>query len=319
MEVYLSFHAIAATMAKLYILVAIGYVIYYRRIVSDKFVDTLSQLLIRVIFPCLIVNKIVLNFSFSEYKNWWLLPVCALFFSLFGMLLGALVFRSFRAPCPRKEFLCTTGFQNCGYLPMNIILFAFAGLVRDKLLIYTFLFIIGFNLLMWSLVPLFLSGKLKDSFKLKVLLNPPVVATILSILWVAVFGKGAMPSIVMDPIGQLGQAAFPLAMLILGAYLCRYSAHLPVEKIPVIAGMLVKLLMFPLIVLGVLLLVPVESSLRFFLFLQAIMPTAVSLVVIGAYTNADNRFFSSMIFYTHLAAIFSMPLWLEVYRMVFKA
>ncbi|MBU1783963.1 MAG: AEC family transporter [Candidatus Omnitrophica bacterium] len=309
---------IVATMAKLCILVVAGYVIYHRKIVNDKFVDMLSQLLIRVIFPCLIVNKTILNFSFSEYENWWLLPVCALLFSLFGMLLGALVLRSFKAPRPEKEFLCAAGFQNCGYLPMNIILFAFSGLLRDRLLVYTFLFIIGFNLLMWSLVPLFLSGKLKDSFKPKVLLNPPVIATVLSILWVAVFGKGNMPSIVMEPIGQLGHAAFPLAMLTLGAYLCRYSAHLPDRRTPVIAGMLVKLLIFPLIVLCVLLLVPLESSLRFFLFLQAIMPTAVSLIVIGAYTNADNKFLSSIILYTHVAAVFSIPLWLEVYRIVFR-
>jgi malate permease and related proteins len=318
MEVHLSFYTIAATMAKLCILVATGYVLYRRKTVSDKFVDTLSQLLIRVIFPCLIINKIISYFSFSEYKDWWLLPFCAIVFSILGMFLGLLVYRLIKGPCSKKEFLCAAGFQNCGYLPMNIILFAFTGLVRDRLLVYTFLFIIGFNLLMWSLVPLFLSGKLRESFKFKMLLNPPVVATVFSVLWVAVFGKGTMPNLLMAPIAQLGQAAFPLVMLTLGAYLCRYSAHLPAVKTPVIAGMLAKLIIFPMIVLGVLFFIPVGSSLRFFLFLQAIMPTAVSLVVIGAYTNADNRFFSSMILYTHVAAIFTIPLWLEVYYMLFK-
>jgi predicted permease len=46
------------------------------------------------------------------------------------------------------------------------------------------------------------------------------------------------------------------------------------------------------------------------------MPTAVSLVVIGSYTGADNEFFSSSIFYTHLVAIFSIPLWLAVFRFI---
>lgn len=318
MEVQFTFYAIATGVIKLFILMLLGYIIYRAKLIDDEFVDKLSLLLIRVIFPALIISKTITYFSFTEYRYWWVLPLSAVVFSLFGMAIAALVFRFLKGFRSRREFMCAGGFQNCAYLPMTLILFSFKDAVANRLLVYMFLFITGFNLLMWSLVPLFLSGELKKSFRPGVLLNPPVIATVFSLLWVAVLGKGNMPRLVMEPLRQLGQAAFPVAMLTLGAYLCRYRAHDPVNKAPIIAAMLVKLVVLPLAVLILLSLITVRSDYRFFLFLQAIMPTAVSLVIIGAYTGADNRFFSSIIFYTHLAAVFSIPLWLELFRLVFR-
>jgi predicted permease len=316
MEIYLPFHIIAATIGKLFILMFAGYMLHRMKLIDDKFVDMLSLLLMRVIFPALIISKTISHFSFAGYAYWWALPLCAIGFSLAGMAIGTTVFKFLKKFASKKEFICACGFQNCGYLPINLILFSFTGVVADRLLIYTFMFIMGFNILMWSLVPLFLSGQLKEGFKPHVLLNPPVVATLFSLLWVAFLGKGTMPALIMDPMRQLGQAAFPIAMLTLGAYLHKNRAFNHENKMPVITAAGIKLIVFPVIMLFLLKWIPIGLDYKFFLFLQAIMPTAVSLVVIGSYTGADNRFFSSIIFYTHLASIFSIPIWLAVFELL---
>ncbi len=314
MELQYTFLSISTAIIKLFMLMLIGYVMSHRKIVGDKFVDTLSQVLVRVIFPALIITKTIKHFSFAEYGDWWVLPLSAVLFSATGMAIAAGVLRLFKGFSSGKEFMTGCAFQNCGYLPMNLILFSFAGAVADKLLIYLFLFVMGFNLLMWSLVPLFLTGTLKSKFRIGVLFTPPVVATLFSLLWVAVMGKGSLPKLVADPLNQLGQAAFPIAMITLGAYLHRYRAYIPQDKMPLAAGIVIKLLLFPALVLLALWRIPMDFDLKFFLFLQSVMPTAVSLVVIGGYCDADNRFYSSVIFYTHLIAIFSTPVWLSVFH-----
>ncbi|MGD2278762.1 MAG: AEC family transporter [Candidatus Omnitrophota bacterium] len=314
MELQFTFQTIAIAIVKLFILMLAGYALHRVKFTSDEFVDKLSLLLVYLIFPALIVSKTIDHFSFTEYAYWWFLPLCAILFSFVGMLMGRLLFGFLKNFSSKKEFVCACGFQNCGYLPMNLILFAFSGALADRLLVYMFMFILGFNILMWSLAPLFLTGRLKEGFKLRVLLNPPVVATVFSLVWVALFGRGTLPAIVMDPLKQLGQAAFPLAMLTLGAYLHRYRAYSHENKMPLIAGAGIKLFIFPAIVLFLLKWIPLGFDYKFFLFLQAIMPTAVSLVVIGSYTGADNKFFSGIIFYTHLVGIFSIPVWLAVFN-----
>ena len=294
-----------------------GYMLYQKRLIDDKFVDTLSQVLVKLLFPALIISKTIAHFSFSEYGSWWVLPLSAAVFCLVGMAIGRVILVFLRSCTSRREFMTSCGFQNCGYLPMNLIIFAFSGLLADRLLIYLFLFVLGFNVLMWSLVPLFFAGKLnKVHIRPSVFFNAPVVATVFALLWVAIFGRGTIPHIIADPLRQLGQSSFPIAMITLGAYLNRHRAFRPEAGLPLISALVVKLFVFPALVLGLFMLVPVRPDYRFFLFLQAIMPTAVSLVVIGGYTGADNRFLSGAIFYSHLLAIFTIPLWLMLYRIV---
>jgi malate permease and related proteins len=319
MEIHFTFAGIVSAIAKLFILALAGYILRHRNIIDDKFTDTLSAVLVRLIFPALIIHKTVSNFSFQDFPFWWVLPLAAVVFSVSGMALGRLLFgllcRS--GDCgPKREFTASCGFQNSGYLPMNIILFAFAGATGDILLVYMFLFLTGFNLLIWSFLPVFFERKKGSDIKLGTIFNPPVVATIFSLLWVWIFGKGSIPDVISDPMGQLGQAAFPIAMMTLGAYLSRYRAHLPEKRVLVAAGVAAKLILFPAIVLAVISVIPMNAGYRFFLFVEAIMPSAVTLVVVGSYSRADNGYLSSVIFYSHLAAIFTIPIWLGIFRIL---
>jgi len=314
MDIHVTFYAVGLAIIKLFILALIGYLLRLRNVIDDKFVDTLSLLLVRGIFPALIISKTVTHFNFTAYPLWWIFPVAAILFSAIGACIGTILCLFLRKCTSRKEFIASVAFQNCGYLPMNLILFSFAGALADKLLIYMFLFLIGFNLVMWSFVPFFLAGRKSGMPKRDILFNPPVVATIFSLLVVAIAGPGSIPPVLMDPLRQLGHAAFPLAMLTLGAYLCRYKAYGFANKGALIAAGAAKLFLLPLIALLILYFVPLSYDHKFFLFLESMMPTAVSLVVIGSYVKCDNKFFSSSIFYTHVVAIFSIPFWLIVFK-----
>lgn len=318
MEIHFTFYMILSAIGKLFIVMFIGYFLYHKKFIDDSFTDKLSLLLVYIMFPALIISKTTAHFDFKEYAYWWFLPLGAIIFSLTGMAIGGLVHKLMRREKFLKEFMCACAFQNCGYLPMNLIIFSFAGEIADRLLVYLFLFILGFNVLMWSLVPLFLSGDFKKFFKKEILFNPPVCAAVFSLCWVGFAGKGSLPSFVAVPIRQLGEAAFPVAMITLGAYLSRYEAHNFQDKKLLSACVAIKLLVFPLIVLIMLKYAPIPFSYKFFLFLQGVMPSAVSLVVIGSYSKADNGFFSSSIFYTHLFAIFSIPLCLSVFSFLNK-
>ncbi len=318
MDIQFTFDIIAFGIAKLFILMLVGFMLYRFKLIDDKFTDTLSLLLVRIIFPALIISRITEHFSFHEFKGWWFFPLAAVALYAIGLAVASLAYLPFKNGSSRKEFITGAAFQNCGYLPINLILFSFAGAVGDRLMIYVFLFIVGFNVMMWSFVPLFLSSGADRNMKMKALLNPPVIATILALGYVALMGKASLAPIIADPLRQLGHAAFPIAMLVIGAYLCRFRAFLPENKGMLIMGVLTRLIFIPAIVLFLLMIFDLSPDRKFFVFLEAIMPTAVSLVMIGTFTGADNRFFSSIIFYTHAAAIFTIPMWLAVYNIIFR-
>ena len=317
MDIIFTVDTIVWAVVKLLVLMSVGYVLYSTKVITEDFIAGLSRIVVLLVIPCLIASRIINTFDFNGYPNWWYFPVLGILYCICGMGLGFVFDRIFLKSRSPKEFMCAAGVQNCGYLPMNLIYFSFAGALKDRLLIYTFLFMTGFNVLVWSILPQFLKKDENKEYRLAPFFTPPTIGIIFAMLWVLIFGKGSMPRVIMDPAVQIGNMGFPLGMIILGAYLCKYRAFKPAQKLPVVSGVILKLLVFPFLALFVIYFIPLSEDVRFFLFLQAVLPTAVSLVIIGTQVGADNAHFSSVIFYSHIVSIFTIPLWFGVYRMVF--
>ncbi len=316
-EGFYNFHSIAYGILKIFFLLAIGYALYAKKIIKRDSIGDLSSILIWACFPALIFTKITSTFDPFVFPKWWILPISSMIMAFIGLGVGYLFQRPLKGFKSGREFMMSCAFQNSGYLPMTLVAFVCTGAFCDKVLVYIFLFLMGFNVLIWSFGPAFLSGNLKGNFKLSAVLNPPVTVTILSIVWVFLMGKGSVHNLVFDPLAMLGDSSFPLALIVLGAQLAAYRGFKSENWGALATCMFAKLIILPIIALGLIRCLPLPYALKFFIFLEATMPAAVSLVVIGQYVNADNRFLSGMIVYSHLLAIITIPAWLLIFRLKF--
>jgi predicted permease len=300
---------------KLLLIIAIGYISNKKGLIGASAIHALNKIVLWLCLPALIISKTINTFDFAIITYWWILPVVSIAMSGLGAFLGFFAQGLFKGGLPRKEFISSCAFQNCGYLPMALVVFVCAGEYCDLMLIYIFLFITGFNLVFWGLVPAYLS-KDRGGIKLKSILNPPLIAMAFSLITVFLFGTGWLPEIISDPLDMLGSTTFVIVLIALGAYLAEQGEYLPENPIFLAVCVSIKLLILPIAVLGLLMLVPMDISYRFFIFLQSIMPVAASLIIIGHYKNADNRFYGFAIFYSHLFSLFSIPLWLLLFRYI---
>lgn len=307
-------YSIAHGVLKIFFLLAIGYLLYIKALIKKDATDALNNILIWACIPALILTKITSIFDPSAFPEWWILPVCSMVMATIGLGIGYLFQKPIKNFDATREFMISCAFQNAGYLPMTLIVFVCSGPLCDKLLVYIFLFLIGFNITLWSFGPAFLSKNLRRNFRIAATLNPPVIATLFSVLWVFLVGKGTIHNLIYDPLLILGNASFPLALIVLGAYLAEHRG-LSSKNWQALAGSLVvKLMVLPAIVLLLIRYLPFGGPLKLFILLEATMPAAVSLIVIGQYANADNKFLSGVIFYSHLLAIVTIPAWLLIFR-----
>jgi malate permease and related proteins len=302
---------------KLLLLIVIGYVAHKKRIINTEAIRSLNKMVLWLCLPALIISRTIESFDPKIMAFWWVLPIVSIAMSALGGFLGYLAQVLFRGDLPRKEFISSCAFQNCGYLPIALVAFICTKEYCNLILIYIFLFITGFNLVFWALMPAYLSKK-SNSIKPKNVLNPPLLAMIFSVGTVFLLGPGWLPEIISSPLDMLGSTTFVIILLALGAYIAEQGEHIPRNPIFLISCIIIKLLILPLTVLGILMLVPIGISYKFFIFLQSMMPVATSLVIVGLYKNADNRFYSLAIFYSHLAAIITVPLWLLIFRNVIR-
>ncbi len=316
----IEFFVIGNAVLKMLILIFVGSLLYGLKVMKDELLDGLTMLLIKILFPALIFIKTVTYFDFNEFSHWWVMPLCGIAYSLIGISMGYLINKFIVKSPNTKEFPCVVGFQNGGYLVLTLLLFlGTSDATKNIMIVNVFMFLVGFNVLVWTLLPMMLKLTEKDpKLHLKFIANPPVIATVISLVWVAVFGKNHVPELIYDPLSQIANISYPVAMITLGGYLCKFSGHIPDDKKGLLSGLFLKLLLFPVIVLAILVKIPnIPQEIRFVLFLESIMPTAVSLIAISRMTDTNSKFFTSVIFYSHLAAIITLPIWLQIYSNIF--
>ena len=309
-----SFRITASAVAQIIILGAVGYFLVKKRILGDDGLNALSRLTIDVTLPILIFCQLSMDFSFKVYPNWWVFPLISIAVTLAGLLVG-LLFSWFIAGEQRKlQFISLIGFQNSGYLPLALFAALFPRELLGPMFIYLFLFLLGYNFVIFS-AGVYMLTFLKDKkFDWMSLFNPPVVATILSLIIVFLRVNTIIPQFVIKPLNLIGECTLPLAMLVVGGGIAQIHLN-HIDKKAMIFMVLAKLLVLPLLGLVFLLKFKIAPLIAILIFIQLAMPPAANLSVIIRHYKKEDLLISQGLFFGHIFSILTLPLLLGLYFM----
>jgi hypothetical protein len=174
--------------------------------------------------------------------------------------------------------------------------------------------VVGFDIIFWSVGTYFIFRKKGEQLKLKSIFTPPIIATILALIFVYSGMAKFIPQVLLSPVKMIGDTSFVLSMLILGCWLARIdTASLRNKLTVVLEASALKLLVVPLIFLFLTIKFDISSLFGLFIIIQAAMPSAVSLPIIVNLHKADSEFVSQGVLITHIFSIFTIPLWVGLY------
>ncbi len=237
----------SATMQVL-LLGACGYFAVKGKMLDSRGLDQLTAVLVNILLPCFAFTQLIQHFSFQEFPFWWKLPLLYAAMALAALSLAYLIAFGFKGH-RKNEFLALVGFQNCGNIPLVVVAALFTGQQAHTLYIYIVLYIIGANLLIWSLgVGLLLQGQ-KVKMDWKKILNPPLVTTVLTMLLIRLGAQHYLPQVVIKPVEMLGNCALTIAMFTVGGGLASIR-FTQIEIGPSALVVLTKMIIFPLLALA---------------------------------------------------------------------
>ncbi|MFH1767876.1 MAG: AEC family transporter [Candidatus Omnitrophota bacterium] len=300
---------------KLLLIVSLGFYLKKQQVLKEEGVNFLTFFVINISIPFLIFSNIITNYHREQTPSVWLFILLSIAIFALGLILSILPFFHIKKEF-RREYISLASFQNAGYLPMNIAVFLFSPAVRDKFLLYIFLYLLGFNILIWSIGNFFIFKRPNDKFVAKSLFTPPVISIILSLIIVNLGTAKLIPPWVISPIEMVGQTSFVLSMIILGAWLEKCPFSLYVQNPAALKASVLKLIVIPAVVFLVIYTQKIYSLLGFFLLLQASLPSAVSLPIIADMHGGNSKFISYVVFLTHIISIISVPLWIGLFLKV---
>jgi len=299
-------------MAQIFILGALGYILVRKNMLSHSGLDALSRLVIQIIFPAMIFTQLLQNFSFSLYPNWWIFPLVSLLITAAGLIVGLFLLKVIKLKTHRLQFLSLVGFQNSGYLPLAMVAAIFSGQELNNIFIYIFLFLLGFDLVAWSLGIYMLTYDKEAKFKLRHIFSPPVIANLSTLALIALGLNKFVPAVIFKPIQMIGNCTLPLALIVVGGNVALVQLK-NIDKQAVSFFLLGKLIILPLLGIWIVLKLGLPQLFGFLIVMQLAMPSATSLSVIIRRYNREDALISQGVFFSHIISLITIPLFLGLY------
>ncbi|MCU0652131.1 MAG: AEC family transporter [Candidatus Omnitrophica bacterium] len=307
-----SFRITGSAMAEIFILGAIGFFLVKKNVLGDACLDALSRLTIDITLPLLIFCQLIKNFSFSLYPNWWLFPLLSVAVTVAGLVMGGIFCGLIRGQQHKSQFLSLIAFQNSGYLPLVLIA---ALLPADKaavMFIYLFLFLLGFNSLIFSLGIYMLASSKADKFEWLSLFSPPVVATIIGLTGVFLGIDKIFPDFIFRPFKLIGDSTMPLAMLVVGGNLAQIRLG-NIDKKAMALMSALKLFILPLLGMFLIIKLKLPELIGLLILLELAVPPATTLSVITRHYKKEDLLISQGIFFGHILSLITLPIFLSLY------
>ncbi len=297
---------------QIFLLAAVGFFLTKKRFLSSQGLDDLSRLVMDLTLPALIFCQLIKDFSFNLYPNWWVFPLISIAVTLLGLFVGSLFLGFIKGEQEKLQFLSLVAFQNSGYLPLALVAALLSPEQLGEMFIYLFLFLMGFNLVMFSLGVHILNFHKERRMKIQSLLSAPVVATIFSLTLVYLGWNKVFPEAIIRPLRIFGDTTLPLAMLVVGGNLAQISLR-RINKKAVTLLVLAKMIILPLTGIILVNIFKVPELIGLLIIIQLAMPSAVTLSVILRGYKKDDILASQGIFVTHLVSVITIPVFLILY------
>jgi hypothetical protein len=307
-----SFQITGSAVMQIFLMGAIGYFLMKKGMLGEAGLDVLSRLVVEVTLPILIFSQLIKGFRFDLYPDWWIYPILSLFITISGLILGCLFIGFIKGKHRRLQFLSLVAFQNSGYLPLSLIAALLPKDKADTMFIYLFLFLLGFNLIVWSFGVYLLSFYENKKFEIRNLFSPPVIATIIALAAVFFNLNSFFPDTLIKPLKIIGDCTLPLAMLVVGGSLSTiHPRH--IDKKAMLYLILAKLIILPALGLWLVMKFHLKELIGLLILIELAVPPATSLSVITRHYKKEDLLIGQGILIGHVASIVTLPLFLSLY------
>jgi predicted permease len=307
-----SFKVTASAVFQIFLLGGFGYFLVKKEVLGHEGLKALSRLTIDITLPVLIFCQLIKDFRFDIYPDWWLFPLLSLGITVFGLVVGSIFVGFIKGHQQKLQFLSLTAFQNSGYLPLALLAALIPADKAGPVLIYLFLFLLGFNLTMFSVGVHMLCFHKNKKFELASLFSPPVIAVLFSLTFIFFGLQKLMPEALYRSLRLIGDCTLPLAMFVVGGNLADINLG-KINAKEMLLLILAKMILMPAIGLWLIFVLKIPQMIGLLLLVQLAMPSATSLSVIVSHYKKEDLLISQGIFFSHLASIITIPAFLIIY------
>lgn len=272
------------------------------------------SLIVNAALPAIILSSIFnIDMTPERFRTILFVFFMSIVINILGIFLGYLFLFLFERRSEQKnELALLSGLGNTGFIgiPLCAVLFGPEGAL------YAAVFDAGVDFTIWTVGVYLLQKKKEFSLRtLKAMVNVPMIAIVGGLA--SAYLQVKPPSVFIDLFDRLAGLAAPLAMFYIGAIIMNFQRARMKRSIKKIwVPLVVKLIILPLTVAGIVIFLPHEAVVLQVILIQSMMPTITLASILFAKFSADEEMGALATVVSTLIALSTIPLMIFIVHLI---
>lgn len=254
---------------KMSFILLLAFVCYRISLVDQNGNKSVSNLLLMVVNPILIITVYQTEYAPGLVRGLLLAFAAAAATHILGILVSTFAVRDAGgSDCCIERF--SAMYSNCGFIGIPLI----GSVLGDTGVFYLTAYMAIFNLFSWTHGIILMEKKFSLKNLKEGLLSPMFIATILAVVFFFIQIK--IPSVLLDSMNYIADMNTPLAMMVAGFSVAQADLRKMFAKLRIYYVSAVKLILFPLCTIPLLLLLRLPTDVSMPILIAAACPTATT-------------------------------------------
>ena len=320
--------AVSEKVGLLFLLILVGFFCQRAKLLTEEANKRMADIVMYIVTPCVIINAFSATLYGKEellgiLKNIGIVALVAIAVHILMILAVTAVFRS-KDEGRRRVMRFAAVFSNAGFIALPLAQALIDTPTSHEGALYAAVYLAVFNIALWTWGYTDMSGD-KGSINIrKILLNPGIIGVVLGLffftspLYITVGGEAGLrlPSVLADAVAAMGALNLPLPMLMVGYYLGKADLLAAFRDGASYLCMGLRLLVFPLLVLGALYLCGVRGNVLTVSVIGACAPVGATTTIFSAKFDHDTELSVRLVSLSTVLSLVTMPLIVGLTRMI---
>ncbi len=286
---------------KMFFIMVLAFVCFKIRLVDQNGNKTVSNLLLLVVNPILIITVYQTEYDPALVRGLLLAFAAAAATHVLGILISTLLIRP-KAGADYSIERFNAMYSNCGFIGIPLI----GSVLGDTGVFYLSAYMVMFNLFSWTHGVVLMEKKLSMKSLKDGLISPMFIATLTAVL--LFFLRLKIPSVLLDSMNYIADMNTPLAMMVAGFSVAQADLGKMCRNLRLYYASAVKLIIFPLLTIPLLMLFHLPSEVSMTVLIAAACPSAMTGTMMAIRYKQNYTYSSEIFSMTTIFAVVTMPL-----------
>ena len=287
-------------LVKMFFILLLAFICYRIGLVSQEGNKSVSNLLLMVVNPCLILTVYQAEYDPELVRGLLLSFAAAVLTHVIGIIVSTLLIRPGSGPDYSIERY-NAMYSNCGFIGIPLI----GSVLGDTGVFYLTAYMVIFNLFTWTHGVILMEKKCSLRNLKEGLISPMFIATIAAVT--LFFLQFKFPPVLMDSLNYVADMNTPLAMMVAGFSVAQSDLRKMLRNVHLYLVSAVKLLVIPLCTIPLLMAMHLPQMVSITTLIGAACPAATTGTMLAIRYKQNYTYSSELFAMSSVLSVISMP------------